>query len=659
MMNNIKKRYLTKSRFKLATDCPTKLFYTGKAHEYENTMQDNTFLEMLADGGYQVGALAKLRYPEGIEITETNHALAVEQTQTLLEQENVVIFEPAILVGNFFIRIDILVKRGNKFELIEVKAKSYHSLEPDMESKKGAISPSFKPYLLDVAFQTWVLKQAYPRSDITSFLMMPDKAKSAPIDGINQMFKITRRGEILNQIPTGLDVQSLAEMMLAKVCVDQYVTRLLSEPLDYPGGSQLIAEVAPIWAQAYQSDTKIKPAIGKHCKACEFQTSDSSHLKSGFQTCWKEALNWDDADFQDGTVLDLWNFRKTENLLQQGLIKLKQLNQEDIGEVGDIDEIEGLSRAQRQWMQVDGIASEDDSGGFYFNSMFFQLQHAAWQFPYHMIDFETSSVALPYYADMRPYEAVAFQFSHHVMQADGTVSHANQFLDTNVGSFPNYAFVRSLKNAVGEVGTVFMWSHHENSILSSIRKQLQNDVNPPVDANELIEFINSITKGGDREMVDLCKLAEKVYYHPSTKGSVSIKKVLPAILNSSQYLQNMYSKPIYGSDTGIKSLNFSHPSGFTWITYEIDNGWKNPYQTLKEYALSQLPDDEKNDDLMLSVISDGGAAATAYARLQFEQISEVTRRLINDSLLRYCELDTLAMVMITQAWLEFSNNDNQ
>jgi len=33
------KRYLTKSRFKLAVECPTKLYYAGKENEYKNNMQ--------------------------------------------------------------------------------------------------------------------------------------------------------------------------------------------------------------------------------------------------------------------------------------------------------------------------------------------------------------------------------------------------------------------------------------------------------------------------------------------------------------------------------------------------------------------------------------------------------------------------------------------
>ncbi len=36
----------------------------------------------------------------------------------------------------------------------------------------------------------------------------------------------------------------------------------------------------------------------------------------------------------------------------------------------------------------------------------------------------------------------------------------------------------------------------------------------------------------------------------------------------------------------------------------------------------------------------------------FEDVDEVERRMIREALLRYCELDTLAMVMIVQGWRE-------
>ncbi len=41
---------------------------------------------------------------------------------------------------------------------------------------------------------------------------------------------------------------------------------------------------------------------------------------------------------------------------------------------------------------------------------------------------------------------------------------------------------------------------------------------------------------------------------------------------------------------------------------------------------------------------------TAYGKLQFQEMSDTERRAIESALLKYCELDTLAMVMIYEAW---------
>ena len=49
-------------------------------------------------------------------------------------------------------------------------------------------------------------------------------------------------------------------------------------------------------------------------------------------------------------------------------------------------------------------------------------------------------------------------------------------------------------------------------------------------------------------------------------------------------------------------------------------------------------------------IADGGAAMAAYGKLQYEDMSAMERDRLNNALLKYCELDTLAMVMIYEAW---------
>jgi predicted RecB family nuclease len=112
-------------------ECPTKLFYTKKK-EYLDSKMDDSFLAALAEGGFQVGELAKHYYAGGHDITTLDYEKAENQTNELLKQDKVIIYEPAIRFNNLFIRIDILVKNGNKFDLIEVKAKSFDNKIEDV-----------------------------------------------------------------------------------------------------------------------------------------------------------------------------------------------------------------------------------------------------------------------------------------------------------------------------------------------------------------------------------------------------------------------------------------------------------------------------------------------------------------------------------------------
>ena len=82
---------------------------------------------------------------------------ALKITNELLSKDKVIIYEAAILYEKFFIRTDILIKNGRNIELIEVKAKS----ADDFYNKSG-IKPEWKPYLLDVAFQKYVVSKAFP-----------------------------------------------------------------------------------------------------------------------------------------------------------------------------------------------------------------------------------------------------------------------------------------------------------------------------------------------------------------------------------------------------------------------------------------------------------------------------------------------------------------
>jgi hypothetical protein len=115
-------------------------------------------------------------------------------------------------------------------------------------------------------------------------------------------------------------------------------------------------------------------------------------------------------------------------------------------------------------------------------------------------------------------------------------------------------------------------------------------------------------------MIDLWNLVKRYYYDPETRGSNSIKQILPSVLNRSEKLQQTYSLPVYGAGYGITSLNFTD---WTWVRFD-GNKVLDPYkllpkmfQDVDEAELSLLSDSDE--------ISEGGAAMTAYARLQFEE----------------------------------------
>lgn len=244
------------------------------------------------------------------------------------------------------------------------------------------------------------------------------------------------------------------------------------------------------------------------------------------------------ADFEKPHTLELWGgkgFRKAKQLIVEKKYFLSDLKPVDYfspkdSEISlDMCEFNGSSRRQMQiekWVKGDmepvllpGLKAEMED----------------WKFPLHFIDFETSTVVLLFTKGRYPYETTAFQYSHHQLDADGSLSHTEWISADRV--FPNFDFVRALKcDLEGDSGTIFRYSHHENSVLNQIAEQLR--FSQESDREKLISFIQSIThdtkddRYGERDMVDLCEVVVRYYYAPSMKGSNSIKVVLPAVLRS-------------------------------------------------------------------------------------------------------------------------------
>ena len=642
-------KLLTKSRFKIALECPNKLFFSSKK-EYANNKNEDPFLKALANGGFQVEELARLHYQNGIFINTENfeYEKAFNLTQEALQNENVVIYEAAFLCEGLFIRTDIIVKTGNSIKLIEVKAKSFNpNDEYSFVGARGGLVSSWKPYLFDLAFQKYVAQKTFPKYNFVAYLLMADKTKRASINGLNQLFRIPNNGNPRTDIIRRVNsIEEIGNSILSEANVDSLINEIINDKYKYYENLNFEKSVT-IFNKAYQQDRYLNwPTQFSTCKNCEFKANteqEKDGLLSGFKYCFSKQLNWKESDFIKPNAMEIWNFRG-KKLMEENRMLMEELTIEDFSVKLEVDRI---SPTERQWIQVEKVVNKDNS--IYVEKEALKQEMEQWKFPLHFIDFETSTVALPFTSGRKPYEQVAFQFSHHQYNKDGSIEHKSQYINNTPGEFPNFIFARALQAAIGnDEGTVFKFATHENTIINAIITQLEES--KETDKDNLISFLKTISKStknqikpwvGDRNMVDLCKVVKDYYYNPYTNGSNSIKAVLPACLNSSEFLKNKYIQPI--GNLKLTSQNF--PSSHIWFQIEGDK-IINPYKKLPT-LFDNWNETELEDNISdIENIADGGGALTAYAKLQYVDMTSKERNEITQGLLKYCELDTLAMVMI-------------
>lgn len=665
-------RYLTKSRFKLAVECPAKLNYTGLP-EFVDRNDSDEMLRGLAEGGLQIGALAQAFFAreaesEGVKWEEIkgDQEAQIALTELRLSNENITLFEPTIRFEDYLVRVDVLCKRGETVDLIEVKSKSVNT-EKNKLDPVG--EPDYRPYLLDVAFQSMVVREAFPKWRVHSHLFLPDKSKSTSSAGLHQLFSVQVRGVGSNskayvEMPTLKDAQFVDFSFMSLINVDNHVSSILDGILSTqsPGVSGPFKELVKKWAVKYAKGDYIEASIGsRNCGSCEFYLNNSNETQqSGFHRCWMAkvpGLNLETT--REQTVLGLYKDQRRikKRLIEEGRYFLDQITKEDLGWTP----VSGpLTVPQRQWMQVSH--SWPGGGDCYFDQKGFEAERKRWKYPFYFLDFETARTPLPLRSNQRPNAITVFQYSLHIMKETGEFSHFDQFLCLEPGSKLHSRMLGQLWKALKAGGTVFHWARYERDILREIAREMPIEPPDGFDQNDPREFIASLTgEGANVVMVDQSSIAEKYFFHPDTQGSTSIKKLLPAIMNSSEYLRKAYSAPVYGGATGIQSKNFGG-SPMTWWQSDINNPGKavNPYFLLSEINEENMHDPEleffvateRSYNENVPVLKDGGGAMMAYLRQQSGAMSYQQSEKLRSAMLRYCELDTLAMVMIMQSWIQ-------
>ena len=630
--------YLTKSDLKTARSCTTKLYY--KKLGYPTVDRVDAYTRILADGNFIISKIAHLLYPEGIYISanlnsDESIASAAQETIAYLQQENVTLFEPVLYASHKLARADILVKQGDRIEIIEIRSKGfdsnahenlvkYRNLSLFRNKRTGHVGGEWRYIIEDVAYQVGILQEMLAEhlpdctAEIAPYLLVPDRAKTTAIDHLASYFQIQRLSTPRNSFSkmNGIkvdfigDIQELEkDQFLTKVSIETEVAELI-EPT--------IASAQKYLDYLLERSSEIFAPISKSCKSCEYRASDRDP-RDGFKECWGDL-----ADVENH-VLELYQMGRIgghETPLVNEMIQQKQVSMFDV----PLEELTDETYSYRQLIQIEYTQKNKEWISEHLPQIVQQIEY-----PIHFIDFETSRMAIPYRAGMRPYEQVAFQWSCHTITEPDADPIQVEWLDLE-NTFPNFQFAESLMECLGDRGSILTWATHENSVLRDIYYQMQAyDYQNP----QLQTWLANTAKLGSKGksyLVDMNALTLNHYFHPLMKGRTSLKCVLPAVWKTNPYLHKIPC--------------------FQEYYREVDGEILSPYDVLPQLQIGDR----------IQVVNEGAGAMLAYQDLMYGENrdrgmdNQAVRSQWKELLYQYCRLDTMAMVIIWKHWQNLCSN---
>ena len=233
--------------------------------------------------------------------------------------------------------------------------------------------------------------------------------------------------------------------------------------------------------------------IGPHCGspyACDFM-----------RQCWK--------DIPEYSIFNIsrLNGNRKFDLYNQGIITFDQLD------------LETASLNGNQLMQV----TSELEGKSFIDKENIQNFIKNLNYPIYHLDFETMGSAVPIFDKTRPYQQFVFQYSLHIEQENGNITHREYLAEANPNIDPRDAFVNQLINDCGTFGDVMVY----NIVFE--RGKLNDLITAyPQYQKELQAII-------DRLKDLMTPFQQRWYYTPQMKGSYSIKYVLPALVPELSY----------------------------------------------------------------------------------------------------------------------------
>jgi len=146
---------------------------------------------------------------------------------------------------------------------------------------------------------------------------------------------------------------------------------------------------------------------------------------------------------------------------------------------------------------------------------------ATLRYPVCYLDFETLWPALPWFAGMRPYDHIPYQWSLHRREHSHAPLVHSEFLWEKQDD-PRAAFVSALSAAIAGTNTIVVYN---KSFESSRLEEL----------GRAVPGYRDLLSEARKKLWDLLPVLRRNVYHPDFCGSYSLKTVLPALMPGRQY----------------------------------------------------------------------------------------------------------------------------
>lgn len=631
--------YFTRHLFRTGLECPTRLYY--RALNYPENQTSLPFINHYRYNKKQLKNLAKCSFPKGIQIDTSSLEDAAKTTEKDLRKSKITLFDSVFIWEKFMAKIPILEKKDNRVEIYHFQTRAFRPEKHDVSSSRGDIYAKWLDYLTDVTFQVHIVEKCYPDWEIHPYLVLPSKYALAHNDGLPKLLRKITSGEL-----TPEEVNADVEELMVRLDVKGEVGSIRSGAYfegDFEG--KTFNEVLLLLADLYFGKKKYPVSIGRKCKSCEFRIEQNRVKqgdKSGFLECWHEAVEDRIRDKSDKVVFDLIG-PGTNRWLERGVYFQQQVPEGEFYDLDAIRSAEGrITEKQRQSLQILQARGEEVPKEIIKPTLFEEL--GRWEYPIHFLDFEAGNYVLPMRRERTPYHLLVFQYSCHTLYEDGSWVHHDWIDDPDQSeAYSNYEMVRHLKEVPDILqGTLVQYSNFERNALKTIRKELKHDREKVADAGALNEWIGEIIRRNDSShrsspfLADLSRMVKSFYYNRQMEDSLSIKDVLQSVLTVSPYLRELYTKP----------YNSSNFESMIWWQSDAKNEALSPYRLMVE------------NEEEVEGVRRGTEAMVVYARLLSEELSAKQRKAYKKALLRYCEVDTLAMLMIYQHWSNLMEKRN-